>query len=1141
MHRLALLAGVFAAAVALSRAGLAQTGAAPVAPPGAASGGPVAPADADALIALAGEKEPLSTRPLYVRFVTTGHSGQVTSLAFSPDGSRLVSGGLDKDVHVWIRDAGGTFHHERLVRWDVAGTNLGVIHSVACSRRNVAIGGLSAMGTRGGIAMADLATGRQVALAHQFHRDMLRSLALSADGSALVSLDNRGRVVASKWKAGGSPEALTLVDAWRADEAPLAARLPFMHVAVSGNDLALVPRLVPGTEIWRVARYNVVTGEPYDDVPYNHRLGISALAASADGRLAASSDGTGRIYIWDARNPGPAPLATLPRVMNGERIAHVNRLAIAANGSRLAWASFSGENAGFVDLTRTPGLPMRVGAVVSFAPATSIRALAMTADGSQLAYSPAGRNDIHVVSLGNPLTSQVLAGAGQVAAVRPVGQDGYTASLLLTQPSGNDKLVFDPLKLTLEPQEAAIRPAGVANTFTLPPGVDATKVGRPTCGCALPAVAGRATLSAIGTEFGQLLVVSGQGGAARVVRLFGGHAGAVREIGSTADGRYLMSAGMDGTLRYWSLEKAESSNHCWARWGADLRKRADGTLVVHELDDNGPLFGRLIESGDVIEKIAWMENGQRREESRANEMYALLWSGLPFYKTVGFQTRRGGEARPLVQTIESWQHLLAVYVRSDQDWIAWHPAGYFDGTPDSGHLLGWQQNSYQVGPPPEFFEAERFRKTFRRPDVMQHLLKEGTLRKALAVAAALGGLPPDAPHDPEGAPAAATTPAVVPPKQVAEIRPPLAEILEVIELAGNRQKFAKPFDPVLRLSTGHVKVVAVARTEDGRPLTNVWLGLHGAPELISKGVVAQQGELRHEEPLELQPGRYNLFFLAHTTSAQGKSAEIVLEFEPAKARHELHVLAIGISKYDDAAFDPLNFAADDALGICDVLSRQQHGGKPFAKINSRLLQNEEASRDSILKALGEIPGTMADGDTAVIFFSGHGVTMKEKLVLVPHNGQERNLSGTGVDADMLTSALRKISRRGRVILILDACHSGAIEKSLREFSHKGRSDELELVVLSASQGTQRSFEDPDLRSGAFSYFVRKGLTDADSAELKGVTSYGDGVVDHVELIAFIRAAWRDYSKRMPYTQRPLMLGSDWEPPIELRSVMAEMK
>jgi len=68
------------------------------------------------------------------------------------------------------------------------------------------------------------------------------------------------------------------------------------------------------------------------------------------------------------------------------------------------------------------------------------------------------------------------------------------------------------------------------------------------------------------------------------------------------------------------------------------------------------------------------------------------------------------------------------------NWIAWTPQGYYAGTPAGDQLLGWMVVGDQDHLAP-FYPARVFEKKFRRPDVIQHLLAEGSVETALKKAA----------------------------------------------------------------------------------------------------------------------------------------------------------------------------------------------------------------------------------------------------------------------------------------------------------------------------------------------------------------------------------------------------------------------
>ena len=143
---------------------------------------------------------------------------------------------------------------------------------------------------------------------------------------------------------------------------------------------------------------------------------------------------------------------------------------------------------------------------------------------------------------------------------------------------------------------------------------------------------------------------------------------------------------------------------------------------------------------------------------------------------------------------------------------------------------------------------------------------------------------------------------------------------------------------------------------------------------------------------------------------------------------QLHVLAIGIDDYNEehAKQLRLNFAAADAWDVASALLNTQ--GSLYAKVNPQVLRDKDANRAGILRALDTIEKTMQKDDVAVIDFSGHGALIDGTLYLLPYEVDARDAVGikaSAIAVDELAKELRALGERGRVLVLLDACHSGA--------------------------------------------------------------------------------------------------------------------
>ena len=219
---------------------------------------------------------------------------------------------------------------------------------------------------------------------------------------------------------------------------------------------------------------------------------------------------------------------------------------------------------------------------------------------------------------------------------------------------------------------------------------------------------------------------------------------------------------------------------------------------------------------------------------------------------------------------------------------------------------------------------------------------------------------------------------------------------------------------------------------------------------------------------------------------------------------QLHVLAIGVSDYGAAAQQlRLNYADQDAHDVASALLGTQTG--LYARVEPQLLRNQEASRGGILRALATMRSRMAAGepgrDLAVVFFSGHGVVAEDQLYLLPYGVDARDPVGikdTGLAITTLQDELRQLGQYGRVLVLLDACHSGASlgDGSGLAVNATGLRTALataNVTVLTSSDGGQLSREDAAWGNGAFTEVLLEALArgDADHNSLISVTELID--------------------------------------------------
>lgn len=145
-----------------------------------------------------------------------------------------------------------------------------------------------------------------------------------------------------------------------------------------------------------------------------------------------------------------------------------------------------------------------------------------------------------------------------------------------------------------------------------------------------------------------------------------------------------------------------------------------------------------------------------------------------------------------------------------------------------------------------------------------------------------------------------------------------------------------------------------------------------------------------------------------------------------KLYDNLCAVIIGVDRYQNLETNQyLRNAVSDAKGIESVL-REQY---PFNKIIS--LYNDNATRDNILKTLGDLKSQTSESDGVFIFFAGHGNTVKrvdgsETGYLLPYDGSFKpNDAYRNLAMSQLRDQMQEIPAK-HLLFVADACFSGTL-------------------------------------------------------------------------------------------------------------------
>lgn len=193
-----------------------------------------------------------------------------------------------------------------------------------------------------------------------------------------------------------------------------------------------------------------------------------------------------------------------------------------------------------------------------------------------------------------------------------------------------------------------------------------------------------------------------------------------------------------------------------------------------------------------------------------------------------------------------------------------------------------------------------------------------------------------------------------------------------------------------------------------------------------------------------------------------------------------HALIIGINKYPNLPNKNLNFAVNDAQEFAKVLT-DSYG---FKASDVKILTDGDATLANIRAAITDLanPGNIHADDRILIYFSGHGQTVKDQSgndlgFLIPSDGKVdldrpklNDFKQTCLPMQFVWDTLDP-SPAKHIAVIADACFSGLLTKSkgLGANELSGYLTRTARQVVSAGGKGEETWESPEYGHGVFTY------------------------------------------------------------------------
>lgn len=226
-----------------------------------------------------------------------------------------------------------------------------------------------------------------------------------------------------------------------------------------------------------------------------------------------------------------------------------------------------------------------------------------------------------------------------------------------------------------------------------------------------------------------------------------------------------------------------------------------------------------------------------------------------------------------------------------------------------------------------------------------------------------------------------------------------------------------------------------------------------------------------------------VFFATLGALAVGSAArcEDGEELAPNTPISDKWAVVVGISEFVKPSLN-LKYAAKDASDFKNFLVSKCH----FAPDHIRLITNQNATKNKIMDVLGDswLPRVTLPADLVVIYISSHGSPSSLDVAgvnyIVAHDTDPEKLFTTGIPIQHLAETIRERVHSKRVLIVLDACHSGAASGESKGLQRTANVDASAFAqgtghaVICSSSRSESSWESKNQPNGVFT----KALIDA---------------------------------------------------------------
>ena len=518
------------------------------------------------------------------------------------------------------------------------------------------------------------------------------------------------------------------------------------------------------------------------------------------------------------------------------------------------------------------------------------------------------------------------------------------------------------------------------------------------------------------------------------IRTFQGHSSGVTSVAFSPDGKQILTGSSDATAILW--EKST---------GTKLRTFQDHKEIITSAafsPDGNQILTRSIDGLLILWETA---NGVRLRKFESQKTSCVTFLNSNLNKSL-FVTWSSDDILRLWDTDTGELRSLVFNLDEVDDWLVATPEGMFDGS-----KAGMEQIMYRVGKELNVVPVERFFQNYYRPGLLSSILIGQT---------------------------------------------PLPEI-----------DLGQKIPPTIRIvSPGNSKtiedaIVTIEATiiDNGGGIKTPRIKQNGTTVAVKSKPIQEGKNLRWKFDLPLIEGENNISINSASRDGSWESEPVHISFihtEPTE-KSELYVLAVGVNKYTDEAHN-LKYAVNDADAIAKVFNKRGIESYGTGRVHVQTLLDSRATARNIQRAILKISKEAKPQDIFILTLSGHGRMVHQRYFFLPHEftlvGKQSPDEATrryGLPSDVLESWINQVPALKKII-VYDTCQSGGAVAQTRmtrnpfefqrAFENFRRSTGS--FIIAAATASKNAEEIEELEHGALTYSLLAGLGAADRGPFK---------------------------------------------------------